>query len=194
MRQLALGLDWRGIYQDHSLRATYDIAPGQVSTLSEDLDTDYYGVYAAWGGNYTPFLFSRLWNRWGLQSSFQLRGGVYYADTDYDGRYTLSGAAANLDRTTRLSLSDDDVAFIGGLSLETRKRIGPRATLSLRSEYEYYSYVPQIRYNDNDVTGGAPRPGPTVGTRIDDDDAFSARTMLRLNIVLGPREIAESYK
>ena len=91
-----------------------------------------------------------------------------------------------------LSLSSDDVAFIGGLTLETRKKIGRRATLSLKSVYEYYSWVPDMRYNDVDVQGaGNNFTGPNNGTRIGDDDAFSMRTSLRLTIKLGPDSVFE---
>ena len=93
-----------------------------------------------------------------------------------------------------MSLSNDDVAFIGGLTLETRKKIGRLATLSLKSVYEYYSWVPDMRYNDVDTLvccGGLQFTGPNDGTRIGDDDAFSMRTSLRLTIKLGPDSVFE---
>lgn len=86
------------------------------------------------------------------------------------------------------------MAFIGGLTLETRKRIGRRATLSLKSVYEYYSWVPDMRYNDVDTRAGGGTfllTGPNDGTSIDDDDAFSAMTSLRLTIKLGPDSLFE---
>lgn len=188
-RNLSIAADIRGIDQDITLNTT---APGStgVARYDEELDTRYYGAYLAYGGDYSPLLFKGLWNRWGLQSSFQLRGGLYYADTDYSGHFvsTLSGFTA-LD--SRLSLSRSDAAFIGGLVLETSKRIGKRASLSLKSEYEYYSYVPDMAYNDND---GGTISGPNTATRIGDDDAYSIRTNLRLTIKLGSREVMESYK
>lgn len=187
-RYFALGADVRGIDQELAIDASLTLngAPA-TGTYREDLDTRYYGAYAAWGGDLSPFLFKGLWGRWGLQSSFRLQGGIYHADTDYDGRYSANGVGAVFPDTSTLSLSDDDVAFIGGLTLETRKRIGERTTLSLKSEYEYYSYVPDMRYNNNDIGGGI--PGTQVGTVISDDDAFSARMSLRLTIGLGPREL-----
>ena len=84
------------------------------------------------------------------------------------------------------------MAFIGGLTLETRKRIGRRATLSLKSDYEYYSYVPDMNYND--TINGNVLLGPNVGTTIGDSDAYAMRTSLRLTIKLGPREIMEPLK
>lgn len=137
-RYLALGADVRGIYQDLDVTFSSPTLATFNGTYDEELDTTYYGLYAAWGGDYSPFLFKGLWNRWGLRSSFALRGGVYYADTDYKGALVdNSGAVASA--TSSLSLSEDDVAFIGGLTLETSKRLGIRSKLTLRSDYEYYS-------------------------------------------------------
>lgn len=188
-RYLSAAVDIRGIDQDISLRTTNPQSTG-TAQYDEDLDTRYYGAYLAYGGDYSPMLFKGLWNRWGLKSSFQLRGGVYYADTDYDGHLVSNITGFNaID--SRLSLSSNDTAFIGGLVLETSKRIGARSTLSLKSEYEYYSYVPDMSYNDND---GGNFSGPNVGTSIGDDSAFSAKTMLRLTIKLGPKELMEPLK
>lgn len=181
-RYVALGADIRGIDQDTTISVSFNAAP-QV-TYGEDLDTRYYGAYAAIGGDYKPLLFKGLWSRLGLTSSFRLQGGVYAAETDYDGRYVNFGVFPG---SSTLSLSDDDVAFIGGLTLETRKRIGARAALTLTSEYEYYSWVPEMLYNDLNVTGTAINTGTSIG----DDDAFSMRTMLRLTIGLGPRDLYE---
>ncbi len=196
-RTLAFGADIRGIDQDLDVFIAHDRTSAGPMTYKEDLDTRYYGAYAAWGGDVNPFLLAGLWQRWGLQSSFQLRGGVYYADTDYDGVLIDqsfgglgggAGGAATPNSTSALSLSNDEIAFIGGLVMETRKRIGQRTTLSLKSEYEYYSYVPEMSYNQFDLPAGF-GDVRQVGTRIGDDDAFSARTSLRLTIKLGPREL-----
>lgn len=182
-KYFAVGADIRGIDQDLSIRTTR-AGTGTVETYNEDLDTRYYGGYVAYGGDYKPFLLKGLWESWGLVSSFQARAGLYYVDTDYSGRMsgTLPGA---------LNLSKDDVAFIGGLSLIHSKQISPRASLSLRSDYEYYSWVPEMSYAND---GAGAFTGPNAVTRIGDDDAFSMRTSLRLTIKLGPREIMEPMK
>jgi hypothetical protein len=84
-----------------------------------------------------------------------------------------------------LSLSSGNVAFIGGIVLETRKRITSNAILSLKSEYEYYSWVPEMAYNQQDTGGGAVlSPNGRSGTHIGSDDAFSMRTSLRLTVEL----------
>ncbi len=103
--------------------------------------------------------------------------GVYDASTDYNGRFLPNGALS-----TKLDLSQDDVAVIAGLKFETRKQISQRASLSLLSEYEWYSFVPDMKYNDGDTGTN----GIINRTHIGDGDAFSNRTSLRLNIGLGP--------
>jgi hypothetical protein len=101
------------------------------------------------------------------------RASLYHADADYSGRFvTLQPLAPP---ASRLSLSKDRAAFIGSVSLETRKQWGHHTSLSLITDYDYYSWVPEMRYTDG------VRP-----TRIQDDDAWSIRTVLRLNIGLGP--------
>jgi hypothetical protein len=82
---------------------------------------------------------------------------------------------------SRIAKSDDELAFIGTVSLETRKQIGMRTSLSLWTDYEYISSVPKMRYaRDFDLP-----------TRIDSEDAFATRTMLRLNIGLGSAQLYE---
>lgn len=87
--------------------------------------------------------------------------------------------------TTHLGLSDDQVAFIGAASFETRKQLGPRTSLSLVTDYEYYSFAPRMKYVDADVTPGTTFPAGVTKTHISDDDAFEVRTTLRLNAALG---------
>ena len=82
--------------------------------------------------------------------------------------------------SSKISQSTDELAFIGTISLETRKQIGMRTSLSLWTDYEYISSVPQLRYAD------ANRP-----TQIDDEGVFASRTMLRLNIGLGSTQLYE---
>ena len=57
---------------------------------------------------------------------------------------------------------DDELAFIGTVSLETRKQIGMRTSLSLWTDYEYISSVPEMHYADFEN-----RP-----TRISDDSVL----------------------
>jgi hypothetical protein len=169
-----IGADVRGIDQDNTLRSSV----GTAFSYTESLDTTYAGGYIGLGGEYS-FGFipgvknvGGLYDRLGLRTFVSARAGLYNADTDYDGRFT-SGAIGS-----KLSASTDEIAFIGTISLETRKQIGMRTSLSLWTDYEYISSVPQLRYAD------ANRP-----TQIDDEGVFASRTMLRLNIGLGSEQL-----
>jgi hypothetical protein len=178
-----VGADVRGIDQDNTLRGrTFSGSP--VFNYNETLDTTYTGGYIGIGGEYSfgfiPFVGSAvkgvggIYDRLGLRTFINLRAGLYNADTDYDGRFVAPGVF-----TTSISQSSDELAFIGTVSLETRKQIGTRSSLSLWTDYEYISSVPEMRYNN-----GSGQP-----TRIDDDSVFASRTMLRLNIGFGPSEL-----
>jgi hypothetical protein len=167
-----IGADVRGIDQDNKLHS----GSGTVFTYNETLDTTYYGGYVGLGGEYS-FGFLKgvggFYDRLGLRTFISGRAGLYSANTDYDGRFT-SGSFGS-----KLSKSNDDLAFIGTVSLETRKQIGQRTSLSLWSDYEYISSVPKLRYADDN---GSP-------TRIDDEGVFASRIMLRLNIGLGSQQL-----
>jgi hypothetical protein len=202
-----VGFDVRGIDQDNKLRGrapdfftytagstygsgngitvggpTFGTLPGAkadttVFNYKEGLNTTYVGGYIGIGGEYSfgfiPGVKSvgGLYDRLGLRTFVSLRGGLYDAETDYDGRF--------LPTNSKISMSNDDLAFIGTVSLETRKQIGARTSLSLWTDYEYISSVPQMRYDN-----GTGKP-----TRIDSDDVFASRTMLRLNIGFGPSQL-----
>lgn len=129
-------------------------------------------------------MFKGLWEQLGLRSSFRLQGGVYYADTDFEGQVTQQGPILSGDTTGSLSLSHNKTAFIGGLTLETKKRLGKRFMLSLRSKYEYYSYVPEMSYSRVDLDVGLEGVGHRAGTSIGNAEAFSMQTSLRLSIKL----------
>lgn len=191
-RYLAFGADVRGIDQDLDVDFTASRPNGYLVTYDEELDTTYYGAFLAWGGDVPRLLFGGLRDKLGLRSTFRLQGGVYHAETDYNGEMLQVGPQIGGDPTSALALSDSETAFIGGLALETSKRIGRRASLSLKSDYEYYSYVPTMAYNQQDFSAffnATQGLGGQAGTVINDDDAFALRTSLRLTIGLGPGEL-----
>ena len=187
-----VGADIRGIDQNTKLvnRVSGVGLDQPFFTYNETLDTTYYGGYIGIGGEYSfgfiPFLGSAvkgvggIYDRFGLRTFINLRGGLYNAETDYHGRFAAPAVPAAMFPafSSRLSKSDDELAFIGTVSLETRKQLGQRTSLSLWTDYEYISSVPDMRYTNGD------RP-----TRIEDDDAFATRTMLRLNIGLGSAQL-----
>jgi hypothetical protein len=185
------GADVRGIDQTNTLKLDLPGAPNPVVRYDETLDTTYWGGYLTLAGEYDVLSYFGIGKSWGLRSLVAFRAGLYDADTDYRGRYSAGGPA------TPLSLSDGHTTFIGGASFETRKQFGPRTSLSLLTDYEYYSFAPEMRYVDADRGGctnspGGPLvdcPGNIARTHITDDDAFAVRSTLRLNIGLGPRTL-----
>jgi hypothetical protein len=180
---VALGADWRAIYQDLKLHTGVSYISSYDLNYSENLDTNYYGAFVAYGGDFTPPLLAEHWRRWGFQSSFRLQGGLYYVDSHYSGSLREPGFfPAVMDSDA--SASRGDVAFIGGATLETSKHITARSTLSLENRLEYYSFVPSMNYNDN-INGGW-LSGPNVGTSIGSADAWAYRATLRFTIALGP--------
>ena len=175
-----IGGDVRGIDQENKLRLTGDGSSVNSLRYTESLDTTYAGAYLSLGGEYNVLGYLGIGSSWGLRSAVNLRAGVYDASTDYSGRFAPDGS-----NTTHLGLSNDQVAFIGAVSFETRKQLGPRTSLSLVTDYEYYSYAPQMKYVDADVVPGFRFDGGVSKTNISDSDAFEVRTTLRLNIALG---------
>jgi hypothetical protein len=175
---LGAGGDVRAILQDITINNTTPQFPGALIRYDESLDTHYYGGYLAIGGDYS--IFPGLDSGWGISSSFKAHIGVYSAQTDYDGSYKalFIDTPASI---TRLSKSDDQATVIAGLSFETRKQFGPRVSLSLLSEYDWYSSVPKMRYAQ----------GLSGVTTIEDDSALATRTTLRLNIGLGSAALYE---
>lgn len=182
-----VGFDVRGIDQTNRLRGTQGSTT--IFTYNEIIDTTYYGGYIGLGGEYSfgfvPVIGKMLkgtggiYDRLGLRTFINATAGIYGADTDYAGRFNFGSGAF----TSRVNLSDDDVAFIGTVSLETRKQLGTRSSISLWTDYEYISSVPKMEY----ASGGRP-------TRINDESVFASRTMLRLNIGLGSQQLyAEQY-
>jgi hypothetical protein len=174
-----VGADIRGLDQDNTVKAVSENF-GPFLSYFEQLDTTYSGAYIGIGGEYSllSYLGIGAQDRLGLRSFITARAGLYNADVDYEGRSVPLGFGA--PPPSRLSLSDDELAFIGSVTLETRKQLGLRTSLSLVTDYEYISWAPEMRYNTQ-----------TSATRIDDDDVWAIRTALRLNIGFGPSQLYE---
>jgi hypothetical protein len=173
------GFDVRGIDQNNTLRGVQ--GPTNIFTLNETIDTTYTGGYIGFGGEYS-FGFipgiknvGGIYDRLGLRTFVNATAGLYNAETDYSGVFDFKFFRSP---TSRVAVSDDELAFIGTVSLETRKQIGSRTSLSLWTDYEYISSVPKMQY-----------AGPGGTTRIDDESVFATRTMLRLNIGLGSQQL-----
>jgi hypothetical protein len=177
------GFDVRGIDQENRLHGIQ--GPLDVFTYSETLDATYTGGYIGFGGEYSfgfiPVIGKSLkgtggiYDRLGLRTFLNATAGFYNVSSDYNGRF---GSAFVPGSPSRIGLSEDEFAFIGTVSLETRKQLSDRTSLSLWTDYEYISDVPQMKY-----------AGPSGPTRIDYDDVFATRTMLRLNVGLGSQQL-----
>ena len=204
---VAIGAEYRTLQQDIRIRGQNALGANPTGAVAfdytEDLDTDYWGAYLSAGADYEIPFIGGYTSGLGLKSSISGRVGIYHVDTDYNGRYSTNGAFVvpvagpiPFADTGSLNLSTDDVALIAAITLETQLPITRRAALSVRSIYEYNSWVPDMNYNDTDVQNGIVRAGENVGTRIGDDDAYSATTGVNLTILLGPDEImpAQPYK
>ncbi len=166
-----VGADIRGIDQDNTLHGrAFDGL--NVFRLKESIDTTYYGGYIGFGGEYSlGFLGTGgLMDRLGIRTFISGRAGLYEATTDYDANF----AYLFVPFSSKLSKSNDDLSFIGTLSFEARKDLGPHTSIGLYTDYEYISSVPKIKYAD---FGGT--------TRIEDEGAFASRTMLRFNYSWG---------
>jgi hypothetical protein len=148
----------RAIDQNNRLNLNGDGFDVNQIKYSESLDTTYAGAYLSIGGEYNILGYLGIGGSWGLRSLISLRAGVYDASTDYSGRFTPDGGS-----TTHLGLSDDQVAFIGAASFETRKQLGPRTSLSLVTDYEYYSFAPQMKLSM--PTSRRQPPSPAGSTR-----------------------------
>jgi hypothetical protein len=185
---VAAGFDVRGIDQDLDIKGDGQVSAApdfsQIFKYTESLDTTYYGGFVGVSGE-LPFGIpgtQGLWEKLGLRTFFGLKAGVYDAHTDYDGtnRVFFKSPLISIEDTAKLGLSDDKAAFIGTLEFETVKQLGPRTSLSWLSQYEWWSYVPNMRYNDS-----------VHPTDIGSSDAFFWQGSLRLNIGLGPDRLYE---
>lgn len=187
---VGIGADVRGIDQDNRITIRSSDAFATDIDYSETLDTTYSGGFLSIGGEYNVLGYLGIGGSLGLRSFLTLKGGIYNASTDYSGRFQTEGAFGP-DRDTRLNLSNDKTAFIGGASFETRKQFGARTSLSLLTDYEWFSYAPKMKYLDADP----PAEGIVDATNISDSEAFAVRTQLRLNIGLGTQALyAEPMK
>ena len=97
--------------------------------------------------------------------------------TDFVGTFSQS-----------LGLDRDEAAFIGALNLAIEKQF-QTFTLAGFVRGEYYSYAPQMAYNQTDrVTdfpGGYSISGPNDGTRIDEADAWAFAVGVAVSVPLG---------
>lgn len=157
------GLGHHAINQGLTLKSSHAIN-GFSQSYHEDLDTHYFGAFIGLSGGQvlTP----------GLALIVDAEGGLYGARTEYDGRLSQLDYEGPLAQT--LSLDDSDVAFIGRLKLALEQNIGA-VKLGAFVQGEFFSYVPDMAYNQSDRASGFPTEFSLFGrdgTRIKDDSAW----------------------
>jgi hypothetical protein len=146
-------------------------------TLSDDLETTYYGGY---------FGLMAVKPLGGFRLRLNAETGLYYANTQYDGAYT---ATANLGSdqpvAEAIQLDDGRAAFIGTLNLALERDVGP-VTLALFGEAEWLSYAPKVLYNDNDSAGGFPFDisGAQDGTELGGGSALTYTVGAKVSVPL----------
>ena len=173
------GISMKAIEQKTDLYGIDTSVPDPVN-YDEKLDTYYYGVYASYNKHYNVFKDYKL--------KLNAEAGIYYADTNYEGKYVAFVPIGGSSYTLDTGYAQDDKqhqAFIGSLGIDLSRNVG-FGTLSLIGKAEYYSYAPRVNYNDNDLGGGSVLDlvGSQVGTEIDEDHAFSFSVGSRMNIPL----------
>lgn len=162
------GLSVKAIEQDTDLYAIDTSVPDPID-YDEELDTYYYGIYASFHKDY------RLQED--LKLALTAEGGVYFADTNYDGYYVAyyptGGMNYTIDRGTAAANKQKET-FIGSLKFDLEKNLN-WGKISLNGQAEYYSYVPRLKYNDDDLAGGGNLDinGTQRGTIITEGHAVS---------------------
>jgi hypothetical protein len=168
---LKVGVAWAHIGQDTDINGLLP-STGRNMMYREDLKTNYYGGYIGFDST-LPLTES---------VEFLLSGdvGAYYADTKYNANWTVD-IAWPFNGSGRIS--SDDFAAIARLRTEARFKLGV-VILSLFAQGEYYSFVPKMKYNNNDVSGGGVSAGPQVGTEIGKGHGFGGSAGARVSLPL----------
>jgi hypothetical protein len=159
------GIGHRALYQDFSLAADFSITSSHQD-YRESLDTNYFGGFAGISGTQTLAP--------GLQLVVDAEGGVYSAQTSFDGQFSVRNPYGGSNRE-QLSLDRDEAAFAGSLKVGLEHDAGI-LKIGAFVRGEYYSYVPSMSYNQTDRAAGFPSPYSIKGqdgTRIESDNAWA---------------------
>ena len=168
------GLAFRAIDQKNSLEGSFTgltaITATSTAALNEDIDTRYYGAYVG--------MLQQIMMANGLALIVDGEIGLYYARTNYDGRLSIATAnPAGVVTTSRTydqtqSLDKSKAAAIAKLKLSLEKNLGP-VNVGIFAMGEWYSYAPEIKYNDSDQFGATFSPGIDNSTSIDERYAIA---------------------
>ena len=166
------GADFRHIGIDTSLDISCPTvecdAAGITSQYREGLSTSYVGGYVGLDSQI------ELWTNASLKLGGQI--GLYSANADYSGHETQTYPGYP-DDVYDLKLSRQRLAVVGTMQAELSQSIGS-VTLSLFNSFEWYSWAPKMKYNNNDQTLDPPGPdgswtGTQVGTEIGNGQMWS---------------------
>ncbi|MGA7323728.1 MAG: outer membrane beta-barrel protein [Rhodomicrobium sp.] len=171
-----VGLAMRRISETAKLMSVDPLVCEPVN-YKEKLNTHYYGGYI--GIEKKAFLGD------GWTVGVDATAGLYYTDTEYQGRYNGYSAVIPVGYVREYGMVDSSLdrgSFIGTVRLDLSQQLG-WGTFGIFGQGEYLSYVPGIAYNNNDQAGGAPWGivGTQIGTRIKSDDAFNFTTGLNVS-------------
>ncbi|MGO9546176.1 MAG: outer membrane beta-barrel protein [Rhodomicrobium sp.] len=113
--------------------------------------------------------------------------GLYYTDTDYQGRYngyTLLIPGGYVQESGAVNSNLDRGSFIGTVRLDLKRQLG-WGTVGIFGQGEYLSYVPRVAYNNNDEASGVllgGLAGTQVGTRVMSGDAVNYTSGLSVSV------------
>lgn len=167
--QQQFGIAYKAIDQDMNLTSTWEVG-GHRQDYNERLNTGYLGPY--WGASGRQTLSA------GMDLIYGGEAGVYWAHTTYGGALNQTDFSGTYSQN--LKLKRNKVPFIGTLSLALEQQFQDFVLAGYASG-EYYSYAPQMAYNQTDHTGGVVIiHGPNNSTHICDTNAWAFTVGVRL--------------
>ena len=172
------GIAFKAIEQALSLDA-WEVADTTTEILDyrETLDTHYWGGYMGVSAE------SQLLNAVNLTLDAQM--GLYHARSDYKGVFDSFDGGGGGELTQTVSLDKSEPAINAMIRVGAQKAVG-RLKVSLFGEGEWYSYAPEMHYNDRDVeSGGFVQNGVFTETHIAEADAYAFTAGGRISILLG---------
>ncbi len=176
---IKVGVAMRGLDETAKLTSIDPLVSDPVK-YKETLNTHYYGGYIGVDRK------QPLGDGWAL--NFDATAGIYYTDTQYQGRYSGytpyvgGGTVTFVQDFGAVNASQDKGSFIGTMRVGLDRELG-WGKVGLFGQGEYLSYVPRVAYNNNDqaMPLSWPIAGTQVGTRLKSDDAFNYTTGLSLS-------------
>ena len=173
-----LGFAMRDLSETANLTSVDPIVSLPVR-YNENLDTRYAGAFVGAEENIA------LGESWMI--SFDAKAGLYYANTEYRGRYngySFLFPSGYFPEAGAINSCLDRGSFIGTVRFDLKRELS-WCTLGAFAQGEYLSYVPRVAYNNNDQADGVLWGGITgtqAGTRITSDSAFNFTTGLKISI------------